>query len=128
MEITSLDEGRTLRIIFICFRIFLNLRKVCLYNRLEDEEQSLVKDHEGLSEKWHQGVQEARNWCEETRAKLENMNKDGDASDYDELSERKQQLQVLNQECNDSTTYCTNCILLLPWSLMLIILNLSSRL
>ncbi len=56
---------------------------------------NLAKNHDELSEKWHQGVQETREWCKETEAKLENMEKNEDAaSNYDELSERKKELQV----------------------------------
>lgn len=87
---------------------YFGTQKISLYNRLEDQEQSLVMNHEQLSEKWHQGVQETRNWCNETQAKLENMNNDGDTCDYDELSERKQQLQVFYQKHNESTKYCSN--------------------
>lgn len=55
---------------------------------------SLSEKHVELSEKWHKDVQETRDWCKETQAKLENMEKSGDASNYDELSERKKELQV----------------------------------
>ena len=74
------------------FIIYL-FKKFKLY-RLEDQELSLTSTHDELSEKWHEDVQEIRDWCKETETKLQNMDKDGDASNYDKLSERRKELQV----------------------------------
>ena len=55
----------------------------------------LSRKHDERSEKWHQDVQETRDWCNETQAQLERMENNGDASNYDELSKRKKELQVV---------------------------------
>lgn len=63
-------------------------------HRLEDQEVSLSQKHGELSERWQQSVQEIRIWCDDTQRKLDSMETSGSASSYDELCERKKELQV----------------------------------
>ena len=64
------------------------------FNRLEDQETSLVQQYSKLSEKWHEGMKETRDWCQDAQAKLESLEISADTSNYEELCEHQKDLQV----------------------------------
>ncbi|XP_028414134.1 dystrophin-like isoform X2 [Dendronephthya gigantea] len=73
----------------------INTNLDSLTSKLEDRELSLAKEHDELAKKWHQDLQETKAWCKETRGKLDDIERVRDGEDYDELSERRKELQIM---------------------------------